>query len=135
MGAFGAALYAEDQCNKESLSLFKGEETLDSLKGIVTDQLHCKGCNNRCQVMQFKFANGNISFAGNKCERIFHSNSKAEQSGYNGIEEKYDITFASDPKNINPKGKVIGIPRVLNMYENFILETCFSCLCFSVFFC
>ena len=121
MGAFGAALYAEDQCNKESLSLFKGEETLEALKGIVTDQLHCKGCSNRCQVMQFKFANGNISFAGNKCERIFHSNSKAEQSGYNGIEEKYDRTFASDPKDkdINSKGKVIGIPRVLNMYENY----------------
>lgn len=124
MGAFGAALYAIDQCrDTASVSSFHGLKTLNELKDIQTDLLHCKGCSNCCQVMKFKFVNDNISYAGNKCERIFHSKSKAIVSGTNLVEKKYQYLFPKrekgDAPTYVPHGKVIGIPRALNIYENF----------------
>ncbi|MDO4461936.1 MAG: acyl-CoA dehydratase activase-related protein [Bacteroidia bacterium] len=127
MGAYGAALYAIDQyhieCEKNNgvyRSTFLGRETLETLGQIVTDNVQCKGCTNNCQVIRFKFPNGNLSFAGNKCERIFHSKSKAEKPGLNQIEEKYKYVFSQAKTDADSRGKIrIGIPRVLNMFENY----------------
>lgn len=127
MGAYGAALYAIDQyrieCEKGNAdyrSSFQGRVTLESLGQITTDGVQCKGCTNNCQVIRFKFPNGNLSFAGNKCERIFHSKSKAENPGYNQIEDKYKYVFSQAKTNSdNGKRIRIGIPRVLNMFENY----------------
>lgn len=122
MGAYGAALYAIDQYKIDNkASSFVGREVLDTLSNIKTDNVQCKGCTNNCQVVRFKFPNGNMSFAGNKCERIFHSKAKSEQSGHNQIEEKYKYTFscASNASVDYGDKRTIGIPRVLNMFENF----------------
>ena len=116
MGAFGAALFAIDQSKYATKSAFKGEATLEELKNITTDMLNCKGCNNRCTVMRFKFVNGNVCYAGNKCERIFHSRSHAEQTGVNCIEKKYERVFKTTENGNRLK---IGIPRALNMFENY----------------
>ncbi len=124
MGAYGAALYAIDQYKIDSkTSSFDGEATLATLSNITTDIVQCKGCTNNCQVVRFRFPNGNLSFAGNKCERIFHSKAKGSRQGENQIEAKYKYVFA----NANTKtadidlkeNKYIGIPRVLNMFENY----------------
>ncbi len=119
MGAYGAALYAIDQYKIDRKeSAFDGIKTLETLSNITTDNVQCKGCTNNCQVVRFRFPNGNLSFAGNKCERIFHSKSKSEKPGRNQIEEKYKYTFSN--QNTDAKGeRVIGIPRVLNMFENY----------------
>ncbi len=119
MGAYGSALYAIDQYKiDQKESTFDGIQTLDTLSNITTDNVQCKGCTNNCQVVRFRFPNGNLSFAGNKCERIFHSKSKSEHTGRNQIEEKYKYIFNN--QNTDVKGeRVIGIPRVLNMFENY----------------
>lgn len=119
MGAYGAALYAIDQYKIDGKpSSFGGMETVEALNSIATDHVQCKGCTNNCQVVRFRFPNGNISFAGNKCERIFHSKSKSERQGRNQIEEKYKLVFSN--ANVGTDGaNVIGIPRVLNMFENY----------------
>lgn len=122
MGAYGAALYAIDQYGIDRRpSSFRGMETIEELRNIRTDTLNCKGCTNNCQVIRFRFPNGNTSFAGNKCERIFHSRAKSDNAGHNQIEEKYRLTFATDAEATSaaPGTPVIGIPRVLNLYENF----------------
>lgn len=127
MGAYGAALFAIDQYAIETKeSTFMGLQTLEELKNIVTDTLNCKGCTNNCQVVRFKFPNGNLSFAGNKCERIFHSKQKSAYAGHNQIEDKYKYIFAKQADNAEGD-KVIGIPRVLNIYENYpFWESLFS---------
>ncbi len=125
MGAYGSALYAIAQKSIEnSPSSFNPEETLATLADIKTDTVQCSGCTNNCQVVRFRFPNGNLSFAGNKCERIFHSKSKSQTPGRNQIEEKYHYTFGQQDKAqlttaeaADPK--TIGIPRVLNMFENY----------------
>ena len=125
MGAYGSALYAISQKSVDaSASSFDPELTLRTLADIKTDTVLCSGCTNNCQVVRFKFPNGNISFAGNKCERIFHSKSKSAQPGHNQIDDKYRTIFgdnkANDTANVDPADpKSIGIPRVLNMFENF----------------
>ncbi len=120
MGAYGSALYAIMQKKTEQTpSSFDPEATLATLADIKTDTLQCSGCTNNCQVVRFKFPNGNLSFAGNKCERIFHSKGKAAQPGYNQIDEKYHYTFSKQEQCEPSDPKAIGIPRVLNMFENY----------------
>lgn len=119
MGAYGAALYAIDQYKiDQKASSFNGQETLATLGDIKTDMVQCSGCTNNCQVVRFKFPNGNLSFAGNKCERIFHSKSKSKISGHNQIEDKYKYVFHNQDTQ-STGAKTIGIPRVLNMFENY----------------
>ncbi|MCQ2228659.1 MAG: acyl-CoA dehydratase activase-related protein [Bacteroidales bacterium] len=121
MGAYGSALYAIDQHKiDQKESTFNGEKTLETLANIVTDMVQCKGCTNNCQVVRFKFPNGNMSFAGNKCERIFHSKAKSDKQGENQIEAKYKTVFSCATTEVPNNDKlVIGIPRVLNMFENY----------------
>lgn len=119
MGAYGAALYAIDQYKiDQKPSAFDGKAVLETLSNISTDNVQCKGCTNNCQVVRFRFPNGNLSFAGNKCERIFHSKAKSDHQGQNQIEAKYKYVFANTNQAEGSK-RVIGIPRVLNMFENY----------------
>ncbi len=121
MGAFGAALYARSRWLQESVQTsFTGEEALPDLKAIDTKELHCKGCTNRCSVLRFRFPNGNTAYAGNKCEKIFFNARTARQKGYNAFDEKNRILFdfPKRPKWLD-RPTVIGIPRVLNLFEDY----------------
>lgn len=121
MGAFGAALYARSRWLQEPIqTFFTGEEALPDLKAIDTKELHCKGCTNRCSVLRFRFPNGNTAYAGNKCEKIFFNARTARQKGYNAFDDKNRILFEfpKRPKWID-RPTVIGIPRVLNLFEDY----------------
>ena len=120
MGALGAALYAQKLYDKKNHeSTFAGQEALFDVNTIDTRELICKGCTNMCSVLRFKFGNGNICYAGNKCEKVFFNKSQ-QQKGYNAFDRKNEILFkrSGNPENI-AKGRTIGIPRVLNMFENY----------------
>lgn len=122
MGAYGSALYAIAQKEIDGApSTFDPRRTLETLADIKTSTVICSGCTNNCQVVKFKFPNGNISFAGNKCERIFHSQSKSREPGFNQVDAKYRYIFdAGASGQVSPDDPMaIGIPRVLNMYENY----------------
>jgi predicted CoA-substrate-specific enzyme activase len=124
MGAFGAALYArrmwEPAKAPEGKQGFAGKESLPDPDAVQTKELHCKGCANQCAVLRFSFANGNTCFAGNKCEKVFFSRNAARQKGYNAFELKNELLFRREnPAAPRPGLPVIGIPRVLNLFENY----------------
>ncbi|NMA73546.1 MAG: hypothetical protein GX963_05165 [Bacteroidales bacterium] len=120
MGAFGAALYAAKMWkNAPYETRFTGAEELPDVEHIKTRELQCKGCTNTCSILRFTFDNGNVCYAGNKCEKIFYNKQTAPAKGYNAFELKNEILFnRKSEKTPEIKGK-IGIPRVLNMYENY----------------
>lgn len=121
MGALGAALYSQRLWEKkQDETTFSGKEALFDLTTIDSKELTCKGCTNMCSVLRFKFNNGNISYAGNKCEKVFFNKNVERREGYNAFDQKNDILFSRpvNAENIS-KGKTIGIPRVLNMFDNY----------------
>ena len=119
MGAFGAALYAQHQWKlSPHSSSFRKEAVFQCMENVQTSELQCKGCTNTCSILRFKFHNGNICYAGNKCEKIFHSSSKSSIKGYNAFDRKNEILFNRETAE-QPCKANIGIPRVLNMFDNY----------------
>lgn len=121
MGALGAALYAQRLWQKgQENTTFAGKDALFDVNAIESKELTCKGCTNMCSVLRFKFNNGNISFAGNKCEKVFFNKNVERKVGYNSFDRKNEILFTRPVNAGNiEKGKTIGIPRVLNMFDNY----------------
>lgn len=121
MGALGAALYSQRMYNKQQAAKqFAGKAALIDVDTINTKELVCKGCTNLCSVLRFRFDNGNVCYAGNKCEKVFFNKNKGRKEGYNAFDRKNEILFAREVNGDNiVKGKTIGIPRVLNMFDNY----------------
>ena len=119
MGAIGAALYAKRMLGNNN-SRKTSQISLPKSEDIIIKDLTCKACNNNCSVLQFKFANGNTSYAGNKCEKVFFNKANKIQNGLNCFDWKNELLFDQKIHADNiQKGKTIGIPRVLNMFDNY----------------
>ncbi|NDW09118.1 acyl-CoA dehydratase activase-related protein [Dysgonomonas sp. 520] len=116
MGAYGCALFAKNAVTEtEPASL---DSMLQSAQ-YSTKPLHCRGCENVCLVNKYTFENKNVYFSGNKCEKIFSNGGAAQEKGVNIYNQKYDKIF-NRPQLEGDTGKpVIGIPRVLDMYEEY----------------
>ena len=81
--------------------------------------IQCKGCENNCRITKFTFWNENDFFSGNKCEKFFFNKGEDFERGENLFDYKYDLLFNRVTNaNSNPL-LTIGIPRALNIYENF----------------
>lgn len=132
MGALGAALFAKESAQKDQASTFAAGSLGTILQSIETKEIQCKGCSNTCPVLRFKFPNGNTSYAGNKCEKIFHGIGKSEEKGYNAFEIKNKVLFPAKEPAQEQRIR-IGIPRVLNMFENYpFWDALFSACGFEV---
>ena len=84
-----------------------------------TRSLTCHGCSNNCNITRFKFNNGKVFFSGNKCEKIFSNRGDGAIKGFDFTAFKYELLF-DRPLQIDKKHKtVIGIPRVMNSYEEY----------------
>lgn len=133
MGAFGAALIA-----LENYEVGEKTETL-SLAEIDTftaekEFTHCGLCENNCMLTVTLFSDGRQFITGNRCERGARIKIKREDKKVNLVDYKYRRLFKYRPlrKKEAIRGE-IGIPRVLNMYENYPLwHTFFSDLGFRV---
>ena len=122
MGALGAALFAQKMWNaNKNKTAFVGDKTLPNINSIVTKELQCNGCTNKCLLLQFHFENGNTCFAGNKCEKIFFNKNRETIKGFNAFDYKNELIFNFPDKNPDKKTErlKIGIPRVLNIFENY----------------
>ena len=121
MGALGAALYAKRGWMAFPFeTTFSGVGYLPDKMSVDTKELNCKGCTNECTVLRFKFENENICYAGNKCEKVFYNKSTAPVKGINGFDVKSDILFNRNENNGTSASNIkIGIPRALNMYEDY----------------
>ena len=118
MGAFGAALIARERYEDKHSTTMLSIEKIKSLE-FSTSMAKCKGCTNNCRLTINKFTGGRQYISGNRCERGL-GKQKNENNLPNLYEYKEKLLFSYEPLEITdaPRGKV-GIPRVLNMYENY----------------
>ena len=120
MGAFGAALIAKERFHMAG----EPETSMLSLEKIVnlkytTSMTRCKGCNNHCVLTINQFGSGRRFISGNRCERGLGLE-KARKEIPNLFDYKYHRMFDYEPLPLDQADRgVVGIPRVLNMYENF----------------
>lgn len=126
MGAYGSAIYAKSQYKKNLISLKettleteKKDTNLPQLLKYSTKQFYCKGCENQCLISMLYFQNGGKFVTGNKCEKVYTNSGKHKKQGENHYNFKLKL-LSQFEKNKNEENKLtIGIPRALNMYENF----------------
>ena len=117
MGAFGAALIARERCEGQETSMLPIDK-INSLQ-YKTTMANCKGCTNNCRLTINKFSGGRQFISGNRCERGI-GKEKNKDNIPNLFEYKYKKLFSYEPLTEDKaiRGKV-GIPRVLNMFENY----------------
>ena len=120
MGAFGAALIAKERYESGKSSTLLSADNLGSFKYDISMR-RCGHCGNNCLLTVNKFSSGKEFISGNRCERGLGIENKEEKIP-NLYDYKYKRIFDYKPldKNDAVRGTV-GIPRVLNMYENYPL--------------
>lgn len=131
MGAFGAALIARDRYQGQKNTMLSIPEILSLT--YTTTTARCGGCSNRCMLTINKFPGGRRHITGNRCEKGLGETASPDK-GPNLAAYKLERLFAYPPlpEEQAPRGK-IGIPRVLNLYENYpFWATFFHELGFSV---
>lgn len=119
MGAYGAALLARDRASEDGTSTVLSRRALNALKVKLT-KANCGRCSNNCLLTINDFGGGRRFITGNRCEKGSGRAHKASQGAPNLFAEKNALLFdrpclAADEA---PRG-VVGIPRALNMYENY----------------
>lgn len=115
MGAYGAALLALETGKTQSALL--SAEALDSFS-VKTNSYRCRGCGNQCLITASTFADGRRYFTGNRCERGIGKECTYDKTP-NIYEYKYKRLFKYYRPLAHPSRGQIGIPRVLNMYEDY----------------
>ena len=112
MGAVGCALHARR---------FASSATIDDMLGRSACNVTgctCHGCENRCGISVYHFAGGGKYYSGNRCERVFNNKGKGYAKGENAYADKLSLLFDREAEVSDPRA-VIGIPRCLNMYEEY----------------
>ena len=117
MGAFGAALIAWDHYDGEETSMLSIGE-INDLR-FETSLARCKRCTNNCLLTINRFTGGRQFISGNRCERGLGKEKNVENIP-NLFDYKLERYFSYPvlTEEEAPRGTV-GIPRVLNMYENY----------------
>jgi predicted CoA-substrate-specific enzyme activase len=117
MGAFGAALIAKDHYEG-------GESTMLSIDQInelkfEASLVRCKKCTNSCMLTINKFTGGRNFISGNRCERGIGKEKNVDNipNLFDYKMERY-FNYPALPEEEAPRG-LVGIPRVLNMFENY----------------
>ena len=118
MGAFGAALIARERYDGISDSSMLSIDKINSLT-YETKLTHCQGCTNHCYLTINKFSGNRQFITGNRCERGL-GREKSTEKLPNLFDYKLKRLFGYEPLSESEAVRgVVGIPRVLNMYENY----------------
>ena len=118
MGAFGAALIARDRYEEGDQTTMLSKEAMEALT-YETKMARCKGCTNNCLLTINRFTGGRQFITGNRCERGLGLK-KNQHDMPNLFEYKFNRLFSYEPLTESEAYRgIIGIPRVLNMYENY----------------
>ncbi|MEG0686433.1 MAG: acyl-CoA dehydratase activase, partial [Erysipelotrichales bacterium] len=114
MGAYGAALIAKQKAKQEKSSIISFEELKDF--SYEASNVTCKLCSNLCSLTVNKFSNGERFIANNKCSKpLKKDNNKIP------LDNMYQFKLNLLDKYIRDQEEYVakvGLPRVLNMYEN-----------------
>ena len=122
MGAYGMALLAKEQyetnLDMEYYSSILKQDELDKLD-IKINHTRCNGCENHCKLTINIFSNGKRYISGNRCEKG-SGGTETHKNLPNLVKYKYERIFDYKPieEQYATRG-TIGIPRVLNMYEDY----------------
>ncbi len=118
MGAFGAALVARSHDEGQGSSMLPLDEIVDLT--YTSKSTRCNGCTNHCMLTINTFSGGRKHISGNRCEKGAN-HASATHSAPNMMEYKRKRLFDAYPPLSDTQAfrGVIGIPRVLNMYENY----------------
>ena len=117
MGAFGAALIARSHYENEETTML----TIDQINELTfeTTLARCKRCTNNCVLTVNKFTGGRQFISGNRCERGLGKEKNVDNIpnlfDYK-LQRYFDYPSLSEDQ---AKNGTIGIPRVLNIYENY----------------
>ena len=118
MGAFGAALIARERYVEGAATTMLSIEKINELQ-FTTTMAKCKGCTNNCRLTINRFTGGRQFISGNRCERGLGKEKNKEKIP-NLFEYKNKLLFGYEPLEADEAERgEIGIPRVLNMYENY----------------
>ncbi|NLK85930.1 MAG: 2-hydroxyacyl-CoA dehydratase [Clostridiaceae bacterium] len=132
MGAYGAALIARDRSEEGQRSGIMGAADLEGFRTEITMR-RCGKCSNNCLLTINNFADGRVFVTGNRCERATGAELHRDD-----VPNLYDYKYRmlNSYKSLAEKDAsrgVIGIPRVLNIYENYpFWHTFFTQLKFRV---
>lgn len=118
MGAYGSALIARENYVGGTESGIIRPHEMERFS-VTNTHTRCKGCENSCLLTINKFNDGGKFITGNRCERGAGLEKKDEALP-NLYEYKYKRLFSYEPlaEEYATRG-TIGIPRVLNMHENY----------------
>lgn len=118
MGAYGAALIS---CERSEAGQKSGIMAAADLEGFQTEisMKRCNKCSNNCLLTINNFIDGRMFVTGNRCER-----GAGRELRKDTVPNLYDFkyrmlaSYKSLDKEAATRG-TIGIPRVLNIYENY----------------
>ncbi|MFI3172326.1 MAG: acyl-CoA dehydratase activase-related protein [Eubacteriales bacterium] len=118
MGAFGAALIARERHTSCQNTTMLSIDEINQLE-YSTSMAKCKRCTNNCRLTINKFSGNRQFISGNRCERGL-GKEKSTSLLPNLFEYKNERYFGYKPleESDAPRG-VVGLPRVLNMFENY----------------
>lgn len=118
MGAYGCALIAKQRWTGYSKSSILSVEKIHDFQ-VTTSHRRCGICENRCPITINRFADKRAFITGNRCERGA-GRQKQKNNLPNLVEEKLQKLFhRTSLTGIAAYRGRIGIPRVLNMFENY----------------
>ena len=118
MGAYGAALLARERAGEDGVSTLLSKDEIDHLQ-VKHSKVHCGRCSNNCLLTINDFGGGRRFITGNRCEKGAGSKRNKVEAP-NLFKYKNELLFnrpCLSPDEA-PRGTV-GIPRALNMYENY----------------
>lgn len=118
MGAYGAALISCERRLKDQRSSIMGLTELESFHTEITLK-RCSLCSNNCLLTVNNFTGGRVFVSGNRCERGAGGEVRKDNVP-NLFDYKYKLFNSYKPLDeIAAMRGTIGIPRVLNIYENY----------------
>lgn len=120
MGAYGAALVAKNHYLRDKKAThFIGLDHLYKAAENKSKPSRCKGCENQCDIMIYRFSNGQRYYSGNKCERFLSNNVTQSSDAFNMFDYKNALLFDRCQNPVPQARMNIGIPRILGQFENF----------------
>ena len=116
MGAFGAALVARSHDHGQQTQMLSlGQMQRLQYKSTST---RCGGCANRCMLTINQFSGGRKHVSGNRCEKGGGNSGVTKAPNMVLYKRRRLFDYPPLEEENAPRG-AIGIPRVLNMYENY----------------
>ncbi|MCR5481555.1 MAG: 2-hydroxyacyl-CoA dehydratase [Clostridia bacterium] len=119
MGAYGAALIAKEHYVEGTESTIIHMKEMEVFT-VTNTHTRCNGCENNCLLTINKFNDGSRFITGNRCEKGEGKVKGTAKELPNMYEYKFNRLFIYEPlETAYAKRGTVGIPRVLNMYENY----------------